>query len=313
MATNNVLDGLFGLCVGDALGVPVESRSREHLEKNPVQDMVGYGSHNQPPGTWSDDSSLAFCLAESLCKGFDLGDLADRFCRWRYEGYWTPYGTAFGIGHSTRQAIKRLREGVDPVMAGGCTEWDNGNGSLMRILPLVFHVKNMDADEKFRLTRQVSSLTHRHPRTMMVCSIYVQVAINLLEGDTPTSAYHKMKDVVVDFYQEEPYSSEFSHFSQILHGDISTCSKNDIQSSGYVIHTLEAVLWCLFNNDSYEDTVLSGINLGGDTDTTGAVVGGLAGILYGFDAIPPRWVVQIARKDDIIDLVRRLDSRLSTD
>ena len=311
MNTRKVLDGLFGLCVGDALGVPVEFRSREHLEKNPVQDMVGYGSHNQPPGTWSDDSSLAFCLAESLCGGLDLGDLADRFCRWRYEGYWTPYGTAFDIGGSTRKAIKRLREGVNPLMAGGRTEWDNGNGSLMRILPLAFYVKDMDAEERFMHTHQVSSLTHGHLRSMMACCIYVQVAINLLEGDTPMSAYHKMKDVIIEYYHDEAYSNEFSYFSRILRGDISTCSKKEIQSTGYVIHTLEAALWCLLNNDSYEKAVLCGVNLGGDTDTTGAVVGGLAGIHYGFDAIPPRWVEQIARKDDIIDLTKRLDSRLS--
>ena len=138
MTSNKVLDGLFGLCIGDALGVPVEFTSRDDLKEHPVADMIGYGMYNQPPGTWSDDSSLAFCLAESLCNGYDLNDIASKFVAWYYDNHWTPHGEVFDVGNATSEAIERLKIGVAPQKAGSCSEYSNGNGSLMRILPLVF-------------------------------------------------------------------------------------------------------------------------------------------------------------------------------
>ena len=113
MKKDKVLGGLLGVCVGDALGVPVEFVYRGHLKIEPVKDMIGYGSHSQPHGTWSDDSSLTLCLAESLCNGFDLDDIADKFVRWRYEGYWTPWGKTFDVGSTTNLAISRLRDGIN--------------------------------------------------------------------------------------------------------------------------------------------------------------------------------------------------------
>ena len=150
---------LLGLAVGDALGVPAEFKSRETLKKNPVTEMTGYGTHNQPPGTWSDDSSLAFCLAESLCEGYNLKDIADRFIKWHDEAYWTPYGEVFDVGIATRKAIQRLKEGIDPGQAGGNTEYDNGNGSLMRIMPLLVLTDYSTTTEAYRLTEEVSSIT----------------------------------------------------------------------------------------------------------------------------------------------------------
>jgi len=165
MKRNKILGGLFGLCIGDALGVPFESCSRDELKKNPVTTMVGYGVHNQPAGTWSDDSSLTFCLADSLCQGFNLDDIAGKFCKWLYEGYWTPYGKTFGVGNTTRQAISRLTKGVNPEEAGGKSEYSNGNGSLMRILPLAYYLENAEAPKKFEIIHQLSSITHAHPRS----------------------------------------------------------------------------------------------------------------------------------------------------
>ena len=310
MKGNKVLGGLFGLCVGDALGVPFESCSRGELNRHPVTAMVGYGVHNQPAGTWSDDSSLTFCLADSLCQGFDLHDIAAKFCKWLYEGYWTPYGKTFGVGNTTRQAIFRLTKGVDPEEAGGKGEYSNGNGSLMRILPLAYYLENTEPPKKIEIIHQVSSITHAHPRSQIACGIYIQLAINLLKGDKPELAYQTMKATISDFYRKEPYCVEVNNFARILHADISKLADDEIKSSGYVIDTLEASLWCLLNNNSYAETVLNAVNLGGDTDTTGAVTGGLAGIYYGYENIPKDWVEQIARKKDIMELANRLNKKI---
>ena len=128
---NFIKDALLGVAVGDAIGVPVEFKTRKWLLENPVTGMQGYGTHNQPPGTWSDDSSLTFCLAEMLCKKYDLENLANRFINWKNNSYWTAHEEVFDIGNGTSEAIDRLERGVAPAMAGGNGEDSNGNGSLI--------------------------------------------------------------------------------------------------------------------------------------------------------------------------------------
>jgi ADP-ribosylglycohydrolase len=141
-----VTGAMLGKAIGDALGVPVEFRSRDALRRDPVSGMRAFGTHHQPAGIWSDDTSLALCLAESLCEtGIDFFDQADRFVRWRRLGYWTPRGEVFDIGGATARAICRLEEGVEPTEAGPAGESDCGNGSLMRILPLALFLAYADA------------------------------------------------------------------------------------------------------------------------------------------------------------------------
>lgn len=303
---SKVLGGLFGLCIGDALGVPVEFSSRNELKKNPITDMVGYRVHNQPPGTWSDDSSLAFCLAESLCDGFDIQDIANKFVGWLYEGYWTPHGRVFDVGSTTRTAIFLLKKGINPVEAGLNDEFSNGNGSLMRILPLAFYVEKLDRAQQFEMAHKISCLTHRHLRSQMACGIYIQFAINLLKGNNPRLSYEKTREVALEYYSQKPYSQELQYFKRLLWSDISEFTEESIHSSGYVIDTLEACLWSFLSCDSYKQAVLTAVNLGGDTDTIGALAGGLAGIYYGYDNIPTNWVDAIARKNDIMELGKRL-------
>jgi ADP-ribosylglycohydrolase len=311
IASGQVLGGLFGVCVGDALGLPVQFASRKEREVKPVSGMSGHGAFDEPPGTWSDDSSLTFCLAESLCRGYDLNDIAERFVKWRFEGYWTPFGEAFDIGVTTDNAVKRLREGVSPLRSGDTAEECNGNGSIMRVLPVAFAVWNLGAPDRFRMVHEVSAITHAHPRSILACGIYVQTALGLLEGMTPADAVTKMKEPVMEYYGGAP---ELPHFSRVLERGaeaFAALPEDEIRSSGYVVHTLEAALWCLLNAGSYAETVLGAVNLGGDTDTTAAVAGGLAGIRYGFAAIPKPWVEVVARKPEIEDLALRLHGRLA--
>jgi ADP-ribosylglycohydrolase len=163
------------------------------------------------------------------------------------------------------------------------------------------------------MVHEVSAITHAHPRSLLACGMYVQTALSLLEGGTPADAVEKMKASVMRHYGAD-FKPELTHFSRILeHGvnDFAALPEDDIHSGGYVVQTLEAALWCLLNAGSYAETVLKAANLGGDTDTTAAVAGGLAGIRYGFASIPKPWVEVIAKKTEIEDLARRLHGRLA--
>jgi len=308
---------LLGLAVGDALGVPVEFISRHARHRDSVTGLRGYGTHHQPPGTWSDDASLTFCLAETLAtKGFDVPDAASRFVRWQDEAYWTAHGRVFDIGIATAEALQRVRCGVAPLHAGGKDEYSNGNGSLMRILPLVFAIKDLSAAERFRAVREMSSITHAHIRSVMACFIYVEMARQLLGGLAIGDAFAAMQRVVNDFFRAEGIGSELEirQFHRLLenpYGDylikpLADYPEDEIKSTGYVVHTLEAALWCLLRHDTYAATVLAAVNLGDDTDTTGAVAGGLAGLAYGEGGIPADWLAGLARRADIEDLAERL-------
>ena len=304
--TENIMTALFGFAVGDALGVPVEFRNREDLKTMPVTDMVGYGTHNQPAGTFSDDSSLTFCLAEALIGGYDLQRIADNFINWKEKNFWTARGNVFDIGNTTSAAIQRLKDGVQPDLAGGFDETENGNGSLMRILPLLFYIKDMPVNDRFRVTKEVSSITHAHVRSVIACFYYLEFARLIVEGKEKTEIYFLLQDQMISFLNEMSINpDEISLFDRLLKQDIANLPEDEIHSTGYVIHTLEASIWCLLTTNSYQSAVLKAVNLGEDTDTTGAVTGGLAGLIYGFHSIPVDWSGRLARRFDIEDLAIR--------
>jgi len=306
--TNQIKDALFGIAVGDALGVPVEFKSRGFLKIQPVTGMQGYGTHGQPAGTWSDDSSLTFCLAESLFYGYNTKDIAKRFVMWFKQAYWTAWGNVFDIGNTTHTAILNLISGIEPVRAGEDDEYSNGNGSLMRILPLAFYLKNKSIDERFKITQEVSSITHRHIRSVIACFIYIEYAINLINGLDKILAYNKMQESVNNFLDKNPVLfEERANFDNVLKSRIENLSESQIRGSGYVIHSLEAAFWCILRNNNFKDTVLEAVNLGEDTDTTGAITGGLSGLIYGFNNIPSEWTSVIAKKSEIEKLSEKLE------
>ncbi|QMW04471.1 ADP-ribosylglycohydrolase family protein [Spirosoma foliorum] len=316
-SSNNVLNALMGLCVGDALGVPVEFTSRKILHNNPVTDMLGFGTHNQPIGTWSDDSSLAFCLAESLCKGYNLDDIALQAVKWYSAGLWTPHGNVFDIGIATSTALHKIATGVSPKTSGGAGEYDNGNGSLMRILPIIFYLKDKPIQQRYQIIAEVSGITHRHIRSIFSCFIYCEYALLLLNGLEKFQALQVMQNTINEFLRANSVLDdiELNRFHRLLENPIDDYEirpiyqyeEVEIASSGYVIHTLEASLWCLLTTSSYVEAVLKAVNLGEDTDTTGCVTGGLAGLYYGFNDIPSTWINAIARKQDIFDLANKLN------
>ena len=301
-----ILSGLFGLCIADALGVPVEFSSRATRQADPVTTMRGYGTWNQPPGTWSDDSSLTLGLVAAMIDGFSLEAIADNFCRWYTDADWTPHGEVFDVGNATQAAIFQLLQGVPPTQSGGTDDRSNGNGALMRILPMAFCYAQLPFAELLECTHQVAGITHAHPRSQMACGIYISIAVLLLQGHSLQTAYQQGIQLIQPFYAVAPFSQELAHFDRILSGAIAQTPIDAIESGGYVVHTLEAALWCLLNTDSYPAAVLQAVNLGGDTDTTAAVTGGVAGLAYGLEAIPAEWLEQLAQKEAIADLAEQL-------
>ncbi len=316
ISKNPIMGGILGVIVGDAVGLPVQFEKRSARDAKPVTEMIGYGVFNLPPGSWSDDSSLTLCLVDALTKVSPQQreqfwrQLTQNFCQWIDEGFLTPFGYAYDIGGTTMQATDRLRQGISPLVCGGTKERNNGNGSLMRILPLAFYYKQFSFEELITLTHQVGSVTHAHPRANVACGIYIAIAVELLQGKTPQDAYQNCIDIIRKLYQKPPYESQLDYFHRILKGNIHTLPRQEIFSSGYVVDTLEVAFWCLLTTDNYADAVLTAVNLGEDTDTTAAVTGGLAGIYYGLKGIPAHWLNQIKKLNKIVDLVTLFSQKI---
>jgi len=303
---NYIKDILYGVCVGDALGVPVEFESREFLKKNPVVKMQSGGVHGQVEGVWSDDSSLTFCLAETIAEGYNINLLVEKFIAWKYTSYWTATGEVFDIGNATSWTISNLSKGMNPIEAGGKNESDNGNGSLMRILPLVLLLNGLSMEDRFKLTKEVSSITHAHPRAVMACFYYLEFALQLMKGEDKFKIYEDLKIKVLDFFNSNDYcKNEVPHFGRILDENIYELEEDSILSSGYVMHTLEASLWCLLSTNTYDEAVLKAVNLGEDTDTTAAVTGGLAALCYGYESMSKEWISSIKGRKEIDNLILR--------
>lgn len=288
-----IYDGIMGLVVGDALGVPFEFRQRDSFT---ATDMTGYGTYNQPPGTWSDDSSMTLATLESIGRWGEIrpNDIMIEFAYWLDLGKYTPYGKAFDVGSTTRKAIQRYtHKGIAPLHCGGKSVMDNGNGALMRILPVAL-VPHTRADVK-----RVGQLTHAHEISQTACRLYCYVVDHYDKFSDMKAAIRDLGRLAVVHY-----STDFNRLSML-----EDLSRDEIKSTGYVVDTLEAALWCVLKTDSYRDCVLTAVNLGEDTDTIAAVAGGVAGIAYGCggpQGIPDEWIAQIPRREWIGELCGKL-------
>lgn len=310
-------DGMLGLIVGDALGVPVEFMSRTELMKNPVTGMREYGTHHQPMGTWSDDSSMALAELDSIrtLGTIDYTDMMERFSRWCMHGEYTPFGEVFDIGIATSRALMNYAKGVLPLESGGKTEWDNGNGSLMRILPVCLYLFERQKkvctseNESIYMIHAVSALTHAHVRSQMACGIYYFLVKAILEQEGRLE--NRLQEGMDRAYQY--YRQDFSNHCELEQyhrladlSEFKELSKEKIKSSGYVVDTLEAAVWCLLHAHSYKETVLMAVNLGEDTDTIGAVAGGLAGLYYEEKGIPKEWIQVLQRREWIEEMLQKM-------
>lgn len=299
---------IYGTAVGDALGVPVEFIDRDELMENPITDLIGFGTHNQVSGTWSDDTSLLLAIADGVKNGYSLFNIAANFMKWRYGDEFTAHGEVFDCGNTTATALENIAKGKLPLLECGLTDnLSQGNGSLMRTLALVPLVKNLPIKERYKIVSEVSKLTHAHFNCVFGCFFAVEYAITLLEVKDkikydvgPLTALILTQDKIRIFVAEHDFN--IKPFNRLM-GSFENITENDIKSGGYVIDTLEASIWCLIQTTNYRDAVLKAVNLGDDTDTTGAVTGGLAGLFYGYDNIPTEWVNKLANVELITTII----------
>ena len=307
-------DGVFGVVTGDALGCPVQFETREEVAEHPVTGMRGYGTFELPEGSWTDDSSLTLALLDSIRETgrLDPDHIMGNFVRWLDKGEFTPYGYAYDIGGGTMQAIETYMHAHDASRCGGRTEYDNGNGSLMRILPACLYccVKGMEEDEAVQAIHTVGSLTHAHPRANIACGLYWFMIREILNG---TGGLQERLQAGLDkgfaYYDRTLGEDEnLGYYGRLR--DLKQFAETPgekIRSGGYVVDTLEAAVWSLITTGSFETALLKAVNLGHDTDTVGAIAGGLAGLYYGYEAIPPEWIGALKKKEWIAELCEETD------
>ncbi len=296
-----VKSGILGFAIGDALGVPVEFTTREERRQNPVRDMIGYGSHNVPEGTWSDDTSMSIAFMDSIIqkKEINYNDIMDKFCDWCMDAKYTATDLLFDIGITTRRALSSFYCGDTPaIYSGMSSEKSNGNGSLMRMLPVAMYLyaaeSKFSEPEEIIIINNLSALTHAHEISKLGCKIFCDYMKKIFSGASKCDAYEYIRNC--DY---KKYYSDYAvdTYSRLLADDIRKLKEEEISSSGYVVSTLEAALWCTLNCDTYEKAVMTAVNLGNDTDTVGAIVGGINACLYGKENFPERWISKLKKKE----------------
>lgn len=297
-----VLDGVLGFAVGDSLGVPVEFVSREELSSNPVVDMEENGTHNQVKGTWSDDTSMLIATMDGIieCKEINYKKIMDNFCLWYSGKKYNPHDVLFDIGITTSVAINNYINGKDINSCGVDGYYDNGNGSLMRILPLSYYFmeNNISDMEMSSIVNSLSSLTHAHSISCLGCYLYTRFIMFLLAGKSIKDSYLSLGNLDLSMYDLDTVSV----YKRVLSGELIDLSVDKIKSSGFVVSTLEASLWCNLTSSSYSDAVLKAVNLGEDTDTVAALTGAIAGINYGVESIPKNWLDCLVKESYLEEL-----------
>lgn len=310
---SKIKDGVIGHAIGDAMGVPVEFCIREKLLEHPITTMKGYGSHPVPEGTWSDDTSMEIATIDSIInkKELDYKDIMMNFYYWLKEAKYTPHGEVFDAGRTCIQSIINFSKGYEIDECGQKDINSNGNGSLMRILPIAYYCyyKKIREDEIYEIVKKTSSLTHAHEISVLGCYIYINYVLFLLNGKDKLSAYNMVK--LVDYSKFSKESLDV--YSRILKDDIKRYNITDIKSSGYVVDTLEASMWVLLNAKDYRETIIGAINLGQDTDTIGAIAGSMAGIVYGYDAIPEKWLEKLVKREYLEELCDKFEKAITED
>lgn len=294
---------LIGLAVGDALGTTLEFKSPGSFK--PIKDMVGGGPFGLKPGEWTDDTSMALCLAESLieCKGFDPKDQMRRYLKWYREGYLSSNGRCFDIGNTVRQALTRFERTGDPF-SGSTDPQSAGNGSIMRLAPVpMFYVNSLlQAIEK---SGESSRTTHGAVAAVDACRYLGALIVGALNGTPKEELLADHYSPVPGYWSQKPLVTEID---EIASGSFKRREPPEIQGTGYVVKSLEAALWAFYKSKTFDEGCLLAVNLGDDADTTGAVYGQLAGACYGLEAIPRSWRDKLVQGELILSMAEKIFS-----
>ena len=298
MTSDKALDrakgALIGLALGDALGTSLEFSERDSLPR--VTDLVGGGPFHLAPGQWTDDTSMALCLGDSLLdrRGLDLDvrDLMERFCRWRYHGENSVTGVCFDVGDTTAAALHSYRATGEPL-SGSTDPGHAGNGSLMRLAPVAIRWWR-DGAQAAEAARLQSRTTHGAVQAVEACALFAEILVESIAG-LPKESVLRPRTWDGD-----------ARIAELAGGSWRTKERDAICSTGYVVHTLEAALWCVGRTDSVADALILAVNLGHDADTVGAVTGQVAGALWGMSGTPAAWRARLAWRDRIESLAERL-------
>lgn len=300
------LGGLYGLLIGDALGVPYEFHRPQDIPPYGEIEMTpppGFRRAHRgvPPGTWSDDGAQALCLLESLavCGRFSLEDFSRRLSDWYQSGAWAVDGVVFDVGIQTGEALSAYRRGTPPERCGLLRPEGKGNGALMRVLPLALWHQGSDW-ELVQDAHCQCLITHGHPCNQVCCALYCLAARALLRGEPPAAALAWAASTLRELYREMP------DYAQELEWSVRPDGPWEGEGSGYVVDCLRSAFMLLERSDSYEETVKGAALLGDDTDTTACVAGGLAGIRFGLRGIPRRWYDALRGKEAVEELLARL-------
>jgi ADP-ribosyl-[dinitrogen reductase] hydrolase len=304
-----IKSNIFGISVGDAFGVPFEFLSRSQVQERISSTMVGFGTHDQPPGTWSDDTSLTLGLMNGLSQGYDLKKIMDNYLDWLENAAFTAGNVTFDVGLTTRRAILNYKDGNEPLLCGESGEYSNGNGSLMRISPLPFYLFEKNIDERRRISFEISGLTHGHIRSKIACWLMVEILTNIIRGSQKKDAVDVAFASVGNWVKDSCFNSEWSNFHRCNSGIIDI-PEDSIKSTTFVIDSLEASLWSFLRANTFEDAIISAVSLGEDTDTVGSITGSLAGLFYGFQNIPYSWYNELKGKEIIEKQIKQFYNNL---
>jgi len=292
---------LLGLAVGDALGTTLEFRAPGTFA--PLTDLVGGGPFRLKPGEWTDDTSMALCLAASLIerRGFDPADQMARYLRWYREGYLSSTGTCFDIGNTVRAALLTFERTGEPS-AGATHPRSAGNGSIMRLAPMpLFFARH--PEQAIYLSGESSRTTHGLPVCVDSCRYLGALIVGAVNGASKEELLSERFSPVPGYWERYPLAPLID---EIAMGSFKRRQPPEIQGSGYVVRSLEAALWALYNGTSFQEGCLMAVNLGDDADTTGAVYGQLAGALFGEEGIPEKWKGKLAHQELIVSLAEKL-------
>jgi ADP-ribosylglycohydrolase len=295
------IGAMVGLAAGDALGTTLEFRRPGDFE--PLTDMVGGGPFRLQPGEWTDDTSMALCLAESLLEcGFDADDQLRRYIGWYREGHLSSNGRCFDIGNTVREALHAFERDRDARTSGATHEMSAGNGSIMRLAPVPIRYANDEA-KAIELAGASSKPTHAHPEAVDACRYLAGVIVGAMQGRAKDEILRPLFSPVGGGWQ---VGALVPAIEEVASGSFQRRRPPAIKGSGYVTRSLEAALWAFATTETFEEGALRAVNLGDDADTTGAVFGQIAGAFYGVEAIPTRWREKLAHASTIESMARRL-------